>query len=221
MTTTDIQPKERGMLFSTPMVIALQNDSKTQTRRTVKFPKDCYQTNASPGISSYGLPCLRANLINDVGYDEIHCPYGKVGDIIWVRETFAIVLENKWGMIDGAQEQYTYKADKPSASQLLNPVKWKPSLFMPKEACRLRLEITDIRVERLNDISEEDAKAEGYLKMSDHPPMAGKKQFEYNIHGTYKKGYECLWEQINGADSWAKNDFVWVITFRKLYQQLA
>ena len=124
-------------------------------------------------------------------------PYGTVGDQLWVRETFAY-----------PNDQVTiYRADwrEDAKSRGLDNIplndkniKWKPSIFMPRTAARIQLEITNIRIERLNDISEEDATKE--LVCSGYIPAVDE--------------YKELWESINGIGSWALNPFVWVIEFK-------
>jgi hypothetical protein len=132
------------------------------------------------------------------------CPYGKIGDVLWVRET--------WFKMDG---QFIYKADVKYPKSL----KWKPSIFMPREACRLRLEITDIRVERLHDISEEEAIKEGIQYIGNYPEHGVdiyKHYWAHNIVGVQNpiESFKSLWQSIN--DNWDKNPFVWVIEFKKI-----
>lgn len=173
--------KERPVLFSTPMIKAILNNSKTQTRRTVKFPRD-FDGKEVFDNSPFGLKYTRA----DTTLWRLFCKYGQIGNILWVRETWNIQRNNA----DPMEDFYCYKADNPNYLP-----KWKPSIFMPKEACRIRLLITDVRVERVQDISEEDAKAEG---------------------ATNPHVYRDLWEKINGKDSWNKNPWVWCISFRRI-----
>lgn len=137
---------------------------------------------------------------------KLHCPYGKSGDRLWVRETHAWVD-------NGEDSGFVYRATDPDWEET-DGWKWKPSLFMPREACRIRLEITDIRVERLNGISESDAIAEGIERWPDG---------NFKAYGKYAGKYEravdsyaSLWEKINGQESWAKNPFVWVVEFKKI-----
>ena len=138
-------------------------------------------------------------------YMPDHCPHGEPGDILWVRETFLIVPPN----------MIFYKADPDNKATGC----WKPSIFMPKEACRIKLMIKSIRVERLQDISDEDAKAEGVDHVIDK--ITGYCGYDYlsggyNLMTTPYHGYRSLWKKINGIDSWDKNPWVWVIEFKKL-----
>ena len=168
----------RPILFSTPMVQAILDGRKTQTRRVIKpQPLD---------VVTYAD--------QRVWYPEvIKCPY-EVGDLLWVRETF-IRIEN-------AIDNYYYKTDKGVSG------KWKPSIFMPKEACRLFLQVKNIRVEQLQDITEEDAFAEG----AKHGRFYGLGQ----IGGSTREGFFELWETINKKGSVNKNPWVWVIEFEKI-----
>jgi hypothetical protein len=116
---------------------------------------------------------------------------------------------------------YLYRADRGGDYQgaAQGDFKWKPSIFMPRVASRLTLEITGIRVERLRDISEGDAKAEGINRISNIGPCRAFGWQDYGIGpGLFNPidSYKSLWESINGKDSWNKNPYVWVITFKKI-----
>ncbi len=203
--------KERPILFSGPMVLALLAGTKTQTRRLVKAD-----------VNSLSHPVLMDN--EEPAYwawshTHVVCPYGVPGDRLWVKETFhydnsAYVAQYKdapWlGMPDAGNAETFYRASEKNPE--IFP-RWKPSIFMPRWASRITLEVTGVRVERLNDISEEDAKAEGVtIKMDAHvaAEIAGKPWTPATME------YWHLWESINGKGSWALNPWVWVITFREL-----
>ncbi len=173
--------KTKPILFNTDMVQAILNGSKTQTRRVVK-PQP-----SETGVSAF----------NDGEHPQMKCPYGKVGDVLWVREAFAE---------DDDTPKVIYKAD--HTKEVQNYVKWKPSIRMPKIACRLFLQITNIRVERLQDITEQDAKNEG----AKHDRAVGYGQ----IGGSHREGFINLWQSINGEQSWQQNPWVWVIEFKKI-----
>lgn len=193
------------------MVRAIIEGRKTQTRRIVKNPED------------YGCQLPNSN---------VSCaPLGKAGDRLWVKETF---LNNA---LAGYRAVYLYRADgdeKPADR------KWKLSIFCTRAASRINLEIVSVRVERLQDISEQDAKAEG---TRDFPEDASEQEFDRNLcpqcggtglytalagnlgtmpdtdcgkYDTYKKRYAILWNSINGPDSWNRNPFVWCYEFKKL-----
>jgi hypothetical protein len=125
------------------------------------------------------------------------CPYGEIGDRLWAREA--------WDYSDSLEEPYLYRQKEMEEwlPEVFNRMKWKPSIHMPKEACRIKLEITNIRVERLQDISEDDAIAEG-VKPS------------FNA----RHSFACLWQGINGIESWDANSWVWVIEFKKVDQSI-
>ncbi len=189
--------KERPILFSAPMVRAILNGSKTQTRRFIKPQPEVWdddgvmyarikygrQTHSGPG--DY--------LIKDI-LPEYGCPYGKPGDRLWVRETFAL-----WKNSDG-QHGIDYRAT-PTCNVIDRG--WKPSIHMPRNASRINLEITGVRVERLQDISKEDVMAEGFT------------DFMTEMHCGYHQPYADLWEKINGAGSWSENPWVWVVEFKR------
>ena len=190
--------KQSPILFKAEMVRAILDGSKTQTRRIVKernYPI------AFSGFTDEFVMSPKNHLYQSL--------YGTMGDQLWVRETFGIA--DNWiheSEIDPPRT-IAYKADLSAIN--FDPfykvntsnwgwvnMKWKPSIFMPRWASRIQLEITDIRIERLNDISEADATKEficsGYIPAVDE--------------------YKELWESINGIGSWALNPFVWVIEFK-------
>lgn len=224
--------KERPILFSTPMVRAIMDGGKTQTRRIIK---------PSPGLQRTWLKQELIDIVphgemiqggwqmhhplagqyKDGVYNEydsplgwVKCPYGKIGDILWVRETWApkkpTEPEQDW------QSYYYLASDRNEYVE-----KWKPSIFMSKEASRIKLEITDIKVERVQDISYKDAIAEGVESSNEFNSNEGYLHQYKNYMGD---GFDCdslgsyytLWESINGKGSWDKNPWVWVIKFNKL-----
>lgn len=199
--------KFRPILFSTPMVKALLEGRKTQTRRIVKLKHLVVPEVAGaihPDGSGKGWVAwfpgdgITAEKTAELypGNAGFPCPYGLPGDVLWVRESFRIIKGN----VTGSEHDYTsemlYKADGD-----LGP--HQPSIHMPKSACRIFLEITEVRVERLQDISEEDAFAEGVYD-GEGPYGVGHMMFEY------------LWENINGVDSWKSNPWVWCLTFKRI-----
>ena len=191
--------KERPILFSAPMVRAILDGRKTQTRRIAKVTdKDC-----KPGMITPLAGFVPRTIANHISY----CPYGKTGDRLWVRETF----KQYNGII-------SYKADGNWISDFndidnFNPhenIKWKPSIHMPRSASRILLEITGVRVERLKDISEEDAMAEG-VDGENEAAKIGAEWYEKP-----KRAYRRLWEQIDGPGSWDLNPLVRVVEFRRI-----
>lgn len=196
--------KERPILFSTPMVQAILEGKKTMTRRIMK-PQPIKLD--SVNYDWNGLWFTDKNHCGRVLRNK--CPYGEVGDILWVRETWKYEESTKYTDVcsDGV---FYYKADKDS--HIIRG--WKPSIFMPKEACRIRLEITNIMVERLNDISEEDAINEGVEKWLDGNYKAyGKNAGKYE---RAKDSFRSLWQSINGEQSWEANPWVWIIEFKQI-----
>ena len=142
-------------------------------------------------------------------------PKYKVGDILWVRETWQSVN----GILsNGEQIKYAYKADGSGWGDY-EITKWKPSIFMPKEAARIFLRVMGIRAERLQDISEEDAIAEGILQIEPEFLPRGWKDYLSNPEIPFmkpKKSFVSLWQSINGEQSWNDNPYVWVIPFERV-----
>lgn len=216
--------KERPILFSAPMVRAILEGRKTQTRRVIKCNLHEFQlwianqSGKNPNIKNV-------------------CPYGEIGDQLWVRETFC--LENTYEYhgeihppndrpykhvipLHYEEEEYFliphYKADgecdilfDDGHGDLKN--KWKPSIHMPRWAGRINLLIKNIRIERLQDISEQDALSEGVKD-----PLIGT-EFASPYGADYHAGpctwFAILWNKINGSNAWAANPWVWVIEFEK------
>ena len=202
--------KEKPILMSTPMVRAILDGRKTQTRRIVKnIPSVCNSVRDSED-KTY----LRGVSDNGSALWMIDSPWS-IGDILWVRETWH---PKRHSMPTGWKYEYRATAEEDG-----NPTDepWKPSLFMPKDACRIKLRITNIRAERLQDISEEDSKAEGvYFYGWDDHHQDDYKNYLYDDKNcddwglkTARESYTSLWESINGKGSWDKNPWVWVITF--------
>ena len=198
--------KERPMLFNGAMVRALLDGSKTQTRRAVK-PQPVADSRFSGG---YGiLPTARtegATLSVEAPYIGLACPHGQTGDRLWVRENFA------WGVHAMAAKRvedgpFVYAATDSKQSRLQE--KWKPSIHMPRFASRITLEIVSVRVERLHDISEADALAEGIAI------EAVKAFIQVGITRSASFAYRDLWESISSKSSWDLNPWVWVIEFKR------
>lgn len=205
---------ERPILFSTPMVRAILDGRKTQTRRIIKK-----QPHGAGEWIMQGISWLFPN-VNP--YINIKCPHGQPGDILWVRETWNVIpLEWKEpGDILGVERRYIRAIDPRSGATIpyfylykassdfyeIDHREWKPSIFMPKEAARIWLEVTNVRVERLKDISDEDCQAEGLTApmITDH------------LRGGWYVAYKALWESINGKDSWTKNPWVWCVSFKRI-----
>ena len=179
--------KERPILFSAPMVRALLAGTKTQTRRVLKQAQ----------IRSAAMPEPEWRSVLTL------CPYGQPGDQLWVRERWA--PRDGLTVINQQRTEVFYWADDEGKHWSDGP--WKPSIHMPRWASRITLEVTGVRVERLQDISERDAQAEGVV--------------EWAINGGSTAAlcvdqYRDLWDSINGAGAWECNPFVWVVEFRRI-----
>ncbi len=216
--------KERPILFSSSMVRAILDGSKTQTRRVVKPQPDWVNENAGCGIATGGwiMPSPRADWLHWRGSrllrPEPRCPYGLPGDRLWVRENFAIVPRTAYARSDGVQQTLRPDDDHDAAiyragwDRSNGGFRWRPSIHMPRWASRILLEITDVRVERLQDISEADAQAEG-VKVDGNGHAV--RDDVVNVGGA-RTAFAELWESINGPDSWSANPWVWVIEFRRI-----
>ncbi|URG50594.1 hypothetical protein IG609_008900 [Pectobacterium quasiaquaticum] len=211
--------KETGIIFNGEMVRAILPGQKTQTRRVVAnvSPDNCLvlrkPTKTKNGVYTHVLDAPQHDL----------CPFGKVGDRLWVRETFNgfwldddAIQEIKDG-ISKASDLCDYRSDYPDSSQPVGG--WTPSIHMPRWASRITLEITGVRVERLNDISEEDCWSEGIDEVD------GRFENIEIIDMALKIGccaedakptFALLWQSIYGEESWDANPWVWAITFKRI-----
>ncbi|MBK0415245.1 hypothetical protein JD974_12595 [Chromobacterium haemolyticum] len=216
--------KERPILFSGEMIRALLAGTKTQTRRVIKFkqtPCMSIEENDSGKLWPWREDCDNGG---DIWYP---CPYGQPGDRLWVRETWGVISHSwneKGEMVDWKPDRpataihelpfgkcyysghVIYAADGPNEWSDDDDgggeprSLWHPSIHMPRAASRILLQIANIRVERLQDISESDVIAEGCPSEI-----------------LYGRGwYRDLWEELHGAGSWEANPWVWVIEFEKL-----
>lgn len=188
---------EYPIIFSTPMVQAIQEGRKTQTRRIVTN-KTALEW-LEPEMFS---PEFVANPENRL------CRYGAPGGKLWVRETWCLETTTVSDYEGGWREEpvgYLYRADFGPEPVAWN---WKPSIHMPRAASRLLLEITDIRVQRLQEITEEDARSEG--------PAPLFNESAYSSCETAKESFRTLWQSIHGNQSWTDNPWVWAITFKEL-----
>ena len=221
--------KERPILFSAPMVQALLSGSKTQTRRVVKpkiaEPLDYFGSKSDDDDDDRTLDELLGQRTEEKGlrvwcadYPEegsvvVRCPHGQPGDRLWVRET--------WQKAGGGTG-YWYRATDDKADNGASPVgHWKPSIHMPRAASRITLEITGVRVERLQDISEADCWAEGVYAGNacrcKNPLDFVRSCGHCGLRLIDAVGlYQTLWESINGPGSWGLNPWVWVIEFKVL-----
>lgn len=187
--------KERPILFSASMVRALLADMKTMTRRIAKPVKH-------PDLGNVYSPGALVLEQEPQHVIDRACPYGQPGDRLWVRETWAYGIHAMAAKSD-KDGPFVYAADGTEQGRLGD--RWRPSIHMPRHASRITLQITSVRVERLQDISEADAIAEG-VRNSLHLP-GGRFARENFAH---------LWWTINGDGSWESNPWVWVIEFKRV-----
>lgn len=230
--------KQIPALYNAPMVSALLEGRKTQTRRIAKLPHMNPLGQWEPitiggehgGCTKAGdtIPLQGAIWHTRTG-DCFMCPYGQPGDQLWVRETFAYVgpgsgsdlpiyIEERAKPEHQKPENCWYRASRPDEQ-----IVWTPSIHMPRWASRITLEVTDIRVERLNDISEEDAIAEGVFKKTGVHVLGdlvetwdGRGEMIYVNPSQARNEYRYLWESINGPESWIQNPMAWVVSFKVL-----
>lgn len=185
---------EKPILFSPEMVLAILSGKKTQTRRILKLPKG-----ASWGMLYDGEVVFDRDM-GTIPCDELVSPYGRKMDRLWVRERHAYVPASAYRCSDGVVQ--TVCPDDPDLAAIYaagfdrcrGSIKWRPSIFMPRWASRICLEVTGIWAERLRDISPEDAVAEGAAS---------------------REEYFRLWEKLNGPLN-GENPFVWVVSFQVL-----
>lgn len=238
------QAKERPILFSGPMVRAILEGRKTVTRRPVKggqIPRLEYPDSAEPWVAvgqhhpRYGFvvhgkteeEC--AAKVGELGA----CPFGQPGDRLWVRETFMDLrgtgAEHR-PTPDSALQRYAYAAECPPGSFSDETrkdfgLKWKPSIHMPRAACRILLEITDVRVERLQDGEGETDFESRYVAEGINRIHHGDGEHYYHPFksepgpGNWADPFDAwreLWASINGADSWNANPWVWVVEFKQV-----
>ncbi|MGI4674891.1 hypothetical protein ACR2YN_06920 [Klebsiella pneumoniae] len=235
---------ERGMIFNAEMVRAILDGRKTQTRRIMKAQPESNQlglllitdSTKHSDIGKYHWAESNATG-NHVRSKLFSCPFGAVGDRIWVRETFCTVDDTQYGGEKWVDYRATprYEASHPagwdSAPNDAEALKWRPSIHMPRWASRILLEITDVRVERLNAISEEDAQSEGvHTEVWDQTVVARNyaaidEFFQFwsedmphyvEMNQLYRSSFRSLWESIYGAENWLANPWVWVIEFKRV-----
>lgn len=203
--------KERPILFSGEMVRAILDGRKTQTRRVVKPQPECRENAAIPG--HFGTFFKGWNLDHPfftVGSILQYCPYGAPGDRLWAREAFSIYPHPV------LPDTVHYRADYGDTDKTFI---YKPSIHMPRWASRILLEVTNVRIERLQSISEEDAVAEGIETI-------GMGHYKNYLHPcddekgggwlTARASFYSLWESINGEGSWDANPWVWVVEFQRV-----
>ena len=196
------EPRERPILFNAEMVRAVLAGHKTQTRRVVK-PQ--FRTAFGQGVALSHPSAYSVHVdikTADGSWKWLLCPYGKPGDRLWVRETWAAHPQL-------ADVAYRADGEEPIDSDgwIWHP-KWKPSIHMPRSLSRITLEVTNVRVERVQDISTEDIIAEvlkSYLR-------------EHDAECELREKFMALWNSINAKRGfgWDVNPFCWVVEFRRI-----
>lgn len=234
--------RERPILFSGTMVRAILAGQKTQTRRVLKQatgPSLSVSIEDEPGVAELSW------LYGDGPGHEVHetvkkvaCPYGRPGDRLWVREATIKVEDHGYEgpvFVESDEGRACLEgglAPDPDDCVEVEPyeLRIRPSIHMPRAYSRITLEIVSVRVQRLNDISEADAFAEGIQRLENHSWGAGPAKPLGTYRGldewSEKEGfwtdavsaYAALWESINGPGSWAANPWVWVVEFRRITQ---
>jgi hypothetical protein len=225
--------KERPILFSAPMVRAIFNGEKTVTRRIVDerrlfakvgdfFP--LFEVN-------YRIDREQATRIAGLQGWTHACPYGQPDDRLWVKEGFAFghvhdaappsdvppTYPSTIGFMGGAQMDTSVwyrcdvEADPARHESWILRGRWRSPLHMPRWASRLALAIESVRVERLHDITEDDARAEGVARANGHPVRGA----VFGRGPSYREGFAQIWINLNGADSWRANPWVWRVGFRR------
>lgn len=208
--------RERPILFAGPMVRAILSGEKTVTRRVMKpQPKAVHADDERgghwwPSKEHQSMLHIEEEMQKWTGLAGHACPYGQPGDRLWVRETWAHVGNTDPGYL-------TYRATYP---ECLPPglervpadirdagYRWRPSIHMPRAYSRILLEITAVRVERLQDISEDQAMAEGVTPRPSKVSRATRMG---------RDAFAELWASINGAESWDANPWVWVVEFKRI-----
>lgn len=202
---------EHPILMCGEMVRAILAGKKTETRRMAglkelnKFPilwrVRGYHENYAEVDDHLGLKV------------SVKHPYGVAGDTLWVRETFTLTQFNEPVYRADAMDKKGYRWHSIAVGDPEHEVKWKPSLFMPKNASRITLTVKSVTLERLHEITDEGARAEGItdggcLNCGNHEPCGCK-----NPHPLPRDAYGYLWSQLNGAESWNLNPWVWVVKF--------
>ncbi len=214
--------KERPIIFNGEMVRAILDRRKTQTRRVIKQVTEPWAMNPPLCAVRYGNEWTLSKCIHtdDIPALFVNCPYGQPGDKLWVRETFQYTHE--MNQCSSEDSYAIYRATDPDW-ETMEGWKWKPSIHMPRWASRITLEVTGVRVERVQDISKADAVLEGVRPAPDLDPVRLREyhtimnSFGKSL-GHYRYAFYLLWDSINAKRGygWDENPWVWVIEFNRL-----
>lgn len=210
--------KERPILMTPDNAGKVFEGAKTQTRRIVKY---------SPILGEPDYWCSKIGesyFVRVMGDYRRFCNYGQVGGRLWIREAYA-----RSGCLDNCAHlgcHTLYKGSSKKSLGAYGAVKWKSSIHMPRWACRTVVDLTDVLVERVQDITEDNAKAEGAAFVCEQCGSDLDTQEGSEVHaacddldcnqGSYREGFRRLWNSINGTGSWERNDWVWVLTMRRV-----
>ena len=193
------------------MVKAILAGKKTMTRRVVK--NKIFQQWIDVGMSDEAMKNPDNNWIDA-------CPYGQPGDILWVRETWNQALNTETDELGYVYKEQMLRENVIYTDLDDDPIKWRPSIFMPRTAARLFLKVTNIRVERLQDISQEDIEKEGlwFYSQEYREETCINRDSVYGIQATGRKYFKELWDSINAKRGygWDINPWVWVVEFERV-----
>ena len=206
--------KERPILFNGDMVRAILEGRKTQTRRVMKTQPANFDADGDIAL----MYEEGSETAKTIGEKPFVCPYGEPGDRLWVREAHALLPRTAYraSVGTGTIEQVEHPTDGYTAAVFRERFdrsgapRWRPSIHMPRWASRITLEIVSVRVEQLQEISEEDALAEG---------VSGEREAAdagLSWYDRPRRAFRFLWPSINGADSWDDNPWVWVVEFKRV-----
>ena len=233
-----VTTRERPIIFSGPMVCAILDGRKTQTRRIAPV-RDINFKSIGDDVLTWGVhfakPVKGVLSSYSGGTFSEHrarsiiaaqwCQYGAPGDRLWVRETWGDCSPGADALVGTKWDKPWYRADADTYGLLghdgegavyVEDVKWRPSIHMPRSASRITLEVTAVRIERLNDISEADALAEGVQCESYIDYRRATTEDGHPLHSHAVDLFHLLWESLHGPGSWAANPLVWVIGFKRI-----
>lgn len=185
--------EERPILFSTSMVQAILDGRKTMTRRVCKLKRVVEPEYSYPAQTENPPLWWDFYECSGISYERIKCPFGKIGDRLWVREMWAYATD-----FGNSTDHVFYKASYKNGRIYDDVTMWKPSIFMPRRIARITLEITNVRVDKLVTLNYNDAIKEGFESIEQ---------------------FKCLWDKINSKKEnclWQDNPYVWILEFRRV-----
>jgi len=233
MPTTQTDVDEHPIIFNDWSIRRILAGEKTQTRRVIDFSKFDPLGRMDMGADKFEFERLvdgrTAHFREPNGVAGVHCPFGAPGDVLWVREAFRLPAfndgeETPKEQVERGMNCWYYEATD-EYTHMPGTGDWgrkRPAIHMPRELCRLRLRVEDVRVERVQEISSQDVRCEGV--------DAGELRSIYSQRGwstratsdeelrfeQYVRAFEALWNDIHGDGAWERNDWVWVVTFSRM-----